>query len=338
MKKILYVWHHDVSLGDSITNFHSDLSLFKEQDENCIIYTIIHPRTYNTGVCNILLNKGLIDFVFPILLDDIFNHNYTHYLKVFPKFDIVVHNRHNNEILVKKLISYFSNSVHIQTEESDFKLLSVFEYFNIKYSEFSTTLKKSYHRNYTDDIINFWLNKSNGKKTAAIFPCSTRELANINKIGIKNIVNALNEKNYHSYLVGTSAFNLYNENGVDWNSALECNYENCDNLIGNNWIKLSKLLKLVDIIISGPTGAAMIPPLFNKKCALILGGDSSIMEGCINSYTNQETIKIPCNCINYPCDINQEKLDKTKYNVCFSKKHPICLNEDINIEKLKEIL
>ena len=337
---ILYVWQHDVSLGDSLTNFHSHLCIIKQKHPNSIIYTIVHPRTYNTSVVNVFLKKGLIDFVYPFYIKNINideNYDYKCILER-TKFELVIHNQHSEKDVVDITKKMYPNSLHLQTFESAYGLLNILEYCQINHTDFLKTIKDGYHIDYINEFVKNILSISN-KKKVCIFSGSTRPLANIGYEGLQKIINITSSLNFHNFLVGTSIFNLYDKHGQNWNSIYEKSYVNTTNLIGNNWYKTLEVMKKCDIIISGPTGAAMISPVINKKQILILGGDSPIMDDCINVYTNQQyTNKLPCKCVNYPCGLNNLKIDLIKYNKCFNEKHPICLNEEINVEDLTELL
>jgi hypothetical protein len=336
--KVLYVWQHDVSLGDSLTNFYSHLSLIKEKHPNSIIYAVVNPRTYNTSVTNIFLQKGLIDFVYPFYIKNIEENHAYKFILENTKFDLIIHNQHSEKDVLELTRKTFPTGLHLQTLESNFGLLNIFEYCQVNHNDFLKILKKSYHTDYISEFANRTLSVSD-KKKVCIFSGSTRPLANVGYKGLQKIIDLTSSLNFHNFLVGTSTFNLYSKDGIDWNCIYENTYENTTNLIGNNWYKILEVMKKSDIIISGPTGAAMIPPLINKNQILILGGDSPIMEGCINGYTNQEyTSKLPCKCVNYPCDVNNSKTDNIKYNKCFVDKNPLCLNEEINVDDLSNIL
>ena len=341
-KKILYIWEYDVSFGDSLTNFHENLSLVRNKLPLSIIYAVINPRTYNTGVTNLLLSKGLIDFVYPFNISKI-NEESNNSFKTLIKYldvDIIIHNNYSSIKSVELIKEMFSNKIHLQTPNSNFGLNDLFKYFNINYGdEYLGILKKSYHSNYINQFVDTCIETSNNKKTIAIFSGSTRPLANVGKEGVTNIINLIDFLNMHTFLVGTSINNLYDINGVNWEEIYTNNYKSSTNIIGNNWTKTTALLDKVDIIISGPTGAAMISPLINKKQILILGGDSPIMKDCINEYTyNEYTLNLKCNCINYPCDINSVKKNKELYDTCFKEKNAKCLNENLNIIDLQTLL
>lgn len=342
-KKILYVWEHDVSLGDSLTNFHAHLCVVKNKYPLSIIHAIVNPRTYNTGVTNLLINKGLIDFVYPFHINKIDNDINVSYknLLLNINFDIVIHNKHSSVESTNLIKKIFDKQIHLQTSESNFKFEDLFEYFNISYGdEYLRILKECYHTNYVDLFVKSYLDKSNNKKTMALFSGSTRPLANLGKDGINIITKLAEELKIHVFLVGTSMHNLYNNNGVNWEEIYKLDYLNSTNLIGNNWIKTTSLLNKLDIVVSGPTGASMITPLINKSQIVIMGGDSPIMEGCLNGYTlSKYTSIVKCECENYPCGLhNKINSNVTKYNTCISNSNPICLNEELNLESIKNLL
>lgn len=342
-KKFLYVVEHDMSFGDSLTNFHSHISFIKDKYPFSIIYVIVHPRTFNTGVTNLLIDKGLIDFAFPLELGKINSDNNiffkTHLLNL--GVDYVVVNKHTSQESVNLFIQLFKNVEFLQTPESSFGIGDLFEYFKISFNEeYLKILKKSYHTDYVSQFTESCISVSNNKKTVALFSGSTRVLANLGKEGVRRISELTFKLNQHLFLVGTSKYNLYNVNeGVNWSEIYNCDYQTATNLIGNNWSKTISLLKRVDMIISGPTGAAMISPLINKKQILILGGDSPIMKDCINGYTyNEYTLNLKCNCVNYPCGINLVKTNKELYDTCFTQRNAKCLNENLNINDLQSLL
>lgn len=351
-KNILYVWHHDVSLGDSLTNFHAHLCSLKHKHPNSIIHVIIHPRTYNTDVHTILTNKGIIDFVYPIELDRIENNVYRYFNHILKNinFDIVLHNVHTDPKMVGKFKTLFPNALHLETFNSKFGLTKLSDYTSVSENtkQFNTILKTSYNTNYIDKFISDVLSLSNDKKTVGLFVGSTRKLANVHSVGLSKIVNTINKFGYYAYLLGTKSFNPYaTGDGIDWRKIYQFNNENCYNLVGNNWIKTINLIQKLDCVISSPTGASMIPPLINKKQLLILGGDSPIMESCLTNYTNlKDTSFSRCNCVNYPCRItdgpkgtqNGPNSDLIKYNKCESESDPYCLNEDINLEDIEKFL
>jgi len=337
---ILYIWEHDVSLGDSLTNFHQHLSIVKEKYPRSLIHCIVHPRTYNTGVTNIFLMKGLIDFVYPSDLknSNTLDENYKNIL-INSDIDIVIHTPNNSEYTIKYFKNLLTKSIHLQTEQCNFNLISLFDYFGIKNNDqFLKAIKNSHNKNYITEFINETLSFSQ-KKTVGLFVGSTRPLANINEIGLNKILNLTNELNMFSYLLGTSKFNLYNINGVNWNDIFNKEYDSLCNLVGNNWFKTIELMKKLDIIICGPTGASMIPSMINIPMIIVYGGDSSIMHGCLNGHTNFENIfQLNCNCSNYPCDPNNKMQNIDKYNQCFKEKIPRCLNEEIDSYSLRKIL
>ena len=121
--KILYVWEHDVSLGDALTNFHAHLSIVKDRNPLSIIYVISHPRTYNTGVLNLLIDKGLIDFVYPFQISKLNDELNGHFknLLINLNIDIIIHNKHTEYESVKLLQDEFKNSIHLQTNDSNLK-------------------------------------------------------------------------------------------------------------------------------------------------------------------------------------------------------------------------
>jgi hypothetical protein len=343
-KKILYVWRHDVSLGDSLTNFHDQLSWIKKIHPRSVIYTIVHHRTYNTDVCSLLLNKGIIDFVYPIHVDNINSEEYKSFLYILQNvnFDVVIHNNHSTVECVNNIKSLFPRSLHIQSNFSNFGLTTYYDYVgtfdgDLKYT---AVLHDSYSKNYVDYFVNDAISLSNGKKTVAIFAGSTRKLANLHNAGLKKLINAVNECGFFPYLIGSKNFNPYNENGINWNEIYTDEYENCCNLLGNNWIKSIEFLKKVNCVISSPTGAAMIPPLIEKNMILILGGDSPIMESCLRGFTNFKNISlVDCKCVNYPCGINVKvNPNLSKYDLCNSNSNPVCLNEELNLESVKNLL
>jgi len=341
-KKILYIWDHAVSFGDSLTNFHAHLSVVKNKYPFSIIYVIVNPLTYTTGVTNLLIDKGLIDFVYPFFINKINNDDSGYYKELLLKInvDIVIHNNGTSEETVNLVKSIFNNQIHLQTSECDFKLQNLFNYFNISYgNEYLSILKESYHTNYVSLFVNSYLAKTNNKKTLALFSGSTRPLANIAKEGVDIITKLANELNIHVFLVGTSIHNLYDINGLNWEDIYSRDYQGSTNLIGNNWAKTVSILNKVDLIISGPTGASMMAPLINKHQIIITGGDSSIMEGCLDSYTFLKyTTKLKCSCENYPCDVNAKKTNIDLYKKCFDDKHPFCLNQNLNQESLRNLL
>jgi hypothetical protein len=339
--KILYVWEHDVSLGDSLTNFYSHLSILKEKHRDSIIYVIIHPRTYNTDVSNILLERGLIDFVFPIHINKVNDVIYDHYMSLLQniKFDIILHNQHSQKSSCELINDIYPDALILQTMESDFGYLPLFEYCDLNHVEFLEKLRKVYHTDYTLDFVRRATSHASFQKKVCIFSGSTRPLASISSEGINKIVEATSDLGYHNFLIGTSTFNIYTDSGVNWNVIYGHEYKNTTNLIGNNWNKTLKFINESDVVISGPTGAAMISPLINKKQILIVGGDSPIMEGCINGYTNGiDTLKCKCKCVNYPCDPHNTKIDIEKYNGCLERNNAMCLNEELNIDELGRLL
>lgn len=341
---VLYIWTHDVSLGDSLTNFHRHISIIKYKNPNSIIHCIVNPRTYNTGVTNILLLKGLIDFVYPMEASYIHNQIYDSYKNVLINinFDMLIF----NELVPENTLSIFSEifpkSLKLKTENCKLKLVSIFEYYNFILDEKSLNIiKDSYNKNYVLEFVNNTIKLSDGKKTIGIFVGSTRKFANISQTGLKNIINAANELNIYTYLLGTSKFNLYNINGINWSNIFNNQYENNCNLIGNNWIKTLGLIDKLNGIVSGPIGAAMIPPLFDKNMIIIYGGDSSIMYGCLDWYTKMNNIlSVECKCKNYPCDPNNINImpDLDKYSKCRNDGTPYCINDELDIEGLKEKL
>jgi len=339
-KKILYILQFDTTLGDTLTNVHSDLFLIKKKYPRSVIYTIVHPRTFNTDVCNLLLNKGIVDFVYPLILESVHLEVYQNYINIFNKinFEIILYNRHCTSTCVEYFKSLFSKSFHLQTQHSNFGLRTCHEHFNELLC--MDSLKKSYRKNYVYEFVEDLLKLSNGKKTVAIFVGSTRPLANLHNIGLQKIINIVNEIGLFPYLMGSKTFNPYNENGVNWNEIYEIDYKECCNLMGINWIKSIELLKTVNCVISSPTGASMIPPLIGKNMLLINGGDSPIMEGCLNAYTDCKNIEfMKCNCVNYPCGLhNKKNIDIKKYNFCLSENSPTCLNEELNITDIKNYL
>ena len=341
-KKILYIWEHAVSFGDSLTNFHAHLSVVKNKYPLSIIYVIVNPLTYNTGVTNLLLTKGLIDFVYPFYINKI-NDGYNFYYKnllIKNNIYIVIHNNGSSEESVNLIKNIFNDQIHLQTSECDFKLQNLFNYFNISYgNEYLSILKESYHADYVSLFVNSHLEKTNNKKTIALFSGSTRPLANIAKEGVEIITKLANELNIYVFLVGTSIHNLYDTNGLNWEDIYSRDYQGSTNLIGNNWVKTVSILNKMDLIISGPTGASMMAPLINKNQIIVTGGDTSIMEGCLDSYTFLKyTTKLKCGCENYPCDVNAKKVNIDLYKKCFDDKHPLCLNENLNQESLKDLL
>jgi len=343
-KKILYVWHHDVSLGDSLTNFHVQLCWIKKIHPRSVIYTIVHHRTYNTDVCSLLLNKGIIDFVFPINLDNINSNDYGDFRYILQNvnFDIVIHNNHSPVECVDNIKFLFPQSLHIQSNNSNFGLTKYHDYVSSfdGDSNSSIVLQDSYSKNYVDYFVNDAISLSNSKKTVAIFAGSTRKLANLHNIGLKKLINTVNDCGFFSYLIGSKNFNPYSENGINWKEIYNEEYENCCNLLGNNWIKNMEFLKKVNCVISSPTGASMIPPLIEKNMILILGGDSPIMENCVRNFTNFKNISlVDCKCVNYPCGINvKANPNLSKYDLCNSNSNPVCLNEELNLESIKNLL
>lgn len=341
-KKILYLWEFDVSLGDSLTNFHAHLSLVKDKYPLSIIYTVVNPRTYITGVTNLLLNKGLIDFVYPFYISKIKEESNVYYKNLVQNLDIdiIIHNNYSPIKSIEFIKEIFADKIHLQTSGSNYGLQDLFEYFNISYGdEYLKILKTCYHSNYVNQFVETCIKTSNNKKTIAIFSGSTRPLANVGKEGVTNIVKLINSLDMHAFLVGTSINNLYDSNGVNWEIIYKNDYTGSTNIVGNNWIKINALLDKIDVVITGPTGAAMISPLINKKQIIILGGDSPIMEGCLNGYTLSEyTTKLNCTCENYPCALNINKKNQSLYDKCLNEKNPQCLNENININDLKQLL
>ena len=336
--KILYIWEHDVSLGDTLTNFYSHLSLLKDKYKHSIVYAIIHPRTYNTNVSDILLKKGIVDYVYPLNISQIHNQVYFPYKNLLDNIDIdiILHNQHTSYETCELVKKWKPDCKFIQTQESNFGYESLFDHCNTDYSTFLRKLKESYHTNYIEKFVNDII--SNSKKLAIFFG-STRKLANISNIGVKKIINVANRLNYQPYLVGTTLFNVYDSTGVDWKSIYSEKYDGAINLIGNNWNKTLEFINTCDVVISGPTGAAMLSPLVNKNQILILGGDSPIMEGCISGYTDVKyTRLLPCKCENYPCDPHLDKKNLIKYTTCFETGNPVCLNEELNYEDLLDVL
>jgi hypothetical protein len=254
--------------------------------------------------------------------------------------DIVIHNNGSSEESVNLIKNIFSDQIHLQTSECDFKLRNLFNYFNISYgNEYLSILKESYHADYVSLFVNSHLEKTNNEKTIALFSGSTRPLANIAKEGVEIITKLANELNIYVFLVGTSIHNLYDTNGLNWEDIYSRDYQGSTNLIGNNWVKTVSILNKMDLIISGPTGASMMAPLINKNQIIVTGGDTSIMEGCLDIYTFLKyTTKLKCGCENYPCDINAKKVNFDLYKKCFADKHPLCLNENLNQESLKDLL
>jgi len=255
--------------------------------------------------------------------------------------DIIIHNNYSEIKCVELIKEMFVNKIHLQTSGCNYGLDDLFQYFNINYgNEYLSILKQCYHSNYIDEFVKKCIETSNNKKTIAIFSGSTRPFANIGKEGVTNIVKLINSLNMHAFLVGTSINNLYDtNNGVNWEKIYKNDYEGSTNIIGNNWIKIITLLNRVDMVITGPTGAAMIPPLINKKQIIILGGDSPIMEGCLDGYTLPEyTTKLKCMCENYPCESTINIKNQSLYDTCFNEKNPQCLNKNININDLKQLL
>jgi hypothetical protein len=343
-KKILYVWRHDVSLGDSLTNFHDQLSWIKKMHPRSVIYTIVHHRTYNTDVCSLLLNKGIIDFVYPIHVDNINSEEYKSFLYILQNvnFDVVIHNNHSTAECVSNIKSLFPRSLHIQSNFSNFGLTTYYDYVGTFDGDprNGTVLRTSYSKNYVEDFINDVISLAGDKKTVAIFAGSTRKLANLHTVGLKKIIDTANECGFFPYLVGSKNFNPYNEFGINWKEIYNQEYENCCNLLGNNWIKTIEFLKKVNCVISSPTGASMIPPLIEKKMLLLNGGDTSIMSDCLHNYTNVKNVKLSvCDCINYPCgSTDKTNPDTSKYNNCNSNSNPICLNEELDLESIKNFL
>lgn len=343
-KKILYVWRHDVSLGDSLTNFHNELCWIKEKHPRSVIYIIIHHKTHNTDVCTLLLYKGLIDFVYPIHVDNINSSEYLDFLYVLKSvnFDIVIHNYHSTTESVETIKSLFPKSLHIQSHRSNFGLMDYYDYVGTFDGDpkFCKILRESYSKNYIDFFVKDAISLTKGKKSVVIFSGSTRPLANIHKVGLKKIIDVVNECGYFSYLVGSKNFNPYNMHGVNWSEIYNVDYGDCCNLLGNNWIKNIEFLKKVNTVISSPTGASMIPPLIEKNMLVILGGDSPIMESCLRIYTNLNNVTFSkCDCINYPCGLyNKINADEQKFNLCKLTSNPICINEDINLDYIKKHL
>jgi len=341
-KKILYIWEHAVSFGDSLTNFHAHLSVVKNKYPLSIIYVIVNPLTYNTGVTNLLMNKGLIDFVYPFYINKINEGDNFYYKNLLLKnnIDIIIHNNGTSYDTINLVKSIFNNQIHLQTLECDFKLQNLFDYLNISPgNEYLSILKESYHDDYISLFVNSCLEKTNNKKTIALFSGSTRPLANIAKEGVNIITKLANELNIHVFLVGTSVHNLYDINGLNWEDIYGQDYQGSTNLIGNNWVKTVSILNKMNLIISGPTGASMMAPLINKNQIIVIGGDTSIMEGCLDSYTfSKYTTKLKCRCENYPCDVTVKKVNIDLYKKCFENKHPLCLNENLNQENLRELL
>ena len=333
-KKILYIWEHAVSFGDSLTNFHAHLSVVKNKYPLSIIYVIVNPLTYNTGVTNLLMNKGLIDFVYPFYINKINEGDNFYYKNLLLKnnIDIIIHNNGTSYDTINLVKSIFNNQIHLQTLELTHNLLMLLP-------EYLSILKGSYHDDYISLFVNSCLEKTNNKKTIALFSGSTRPLANIAKEGVNIITKLANELNIHVFLVGTSVHNLYDINGLNWEDIYGQDYQGSTNLIGNNWVKTVSILNKMNLIISGPTGASMMAPLINKNQIIVIGGDTSIMEGCLDSYTfSKYTTKLKCRCENYPCDVTAKKVNIDLYKKCFENKHPLCLNENLNQENLRELL
>jgi hypothetical protein len=202
--------------------------------------------------------------------------------------------------------------------------------------------RERFSMNYVDFFIENSLKESvNYSKTICLFGASTREMANISYEGTVNIINVAKKINIFTFICGTSIFNNYNIYGVDWNRINNIDYgKGTCNVVGTGWEKTLKLMMSVNGVVSGPTGICMIPPMFNKKLIWIEGGDSKIMEGCLAGFTTQkEVFGIKCNCPNYPCNSNVPgKIVDKKYFQCLSSKLPDCLNNNINIKHLEQIM
>lgn len=342
--KILYIWEHDVSMGDSFTNFHIHLSAIRDKHPSAIIYSIVHPRTYNTGVTNIFLLRGLIDYVLPLQIQEIKSPLYSHYRKILKNIDVVIHVNHSSLKSVNILRELYPSSIHLQTQESNFGLTSVEEYCNIYGNESDKLIKKSFHTDYVEQFKIDVISMAENKKMIGIFAGSSRPLANLGCDGIQKIMEIARKHNIYTYLIGTSTFNIYDVNniGVKWEGISNIDVDDSCNLVGNNWFKTISVMKNLDLIISGPTGASLISPIINMKSIVILGGDTTIMDGCLNIFTDRSyTSNINCKCVNYPCELLLEKQDIDKYNGCYSNGYAECLNNGINIDdielKLKEL-
>jgi hypothetical protein len=336
--RILYIFGTDGSLGDSLTNFHADLCVLKEKFPRSVIHTIVHPRTYNTGVTELLLNKGIVDFVYPINLTKESLNQCELYISTLLNinFQVVLHNGHNTQESVDFFMNIFTESVHIQNQLNMFDMKTIHEYFNVTEVEFLEILKKSYRKHYITDIHDFIDHHYINTKLCGLFFGSTRELANVSSIGIIKIINMLRENEIIPVLYGSREYNVYDPNNKNWDKLYNLEYKNSLNMIGLGWHKTISLLHKMDFIICGPTGAAMIPPLFNLKMLLIKGGDSKIMEDCIRSYSGFNNIKmINCLCENYPCGYSTSHINQIKYEKCNATRHPYCLNEEINIDDIK---
>lgn len=337
---IIYVFEHDVSLGDSLTNFHAHLSLFKERLDRCRIFALLHPRTYNTHVHQLLLEKGLIDYVFPVIASNIESKEYSSYLNILRDIDIVIYPKENILDTVNIFKKIFFKSTHLQCPESNFGLENIYTYLQVESDEYiSSVLKDSYRINNIHNTVDEIFNNSTSKKIG-LFIGSTREYANVNEIGLNCILEGFSSEQYIFYLLGTSKFNIYDpDNGVSWNEIDNIEHDGLVNLIGYNWIYTSKFMSKLDVIISGPTGAAMIPPLYSHKTILLNGGDSPILEACLNGFTDKNNVYfLNSNCINFPCDPNIKIKDKIQFDTCREVKRPQCLNESLDIMKLKSLV
>ena len=333
---VLYTLEHDVSLGDSLTNFHQHLSPIKFKFPDCNIYAIIHPRTYNAGVHEILLNQGLIDFVFPFPIsniDDSCNFHYKQMLKSI-NFGYVIYNKHLSNLGIDKLVDTFPMGTHLETNDVRIGFQNLNQFLSIEAVDYPKIISESYTTNYIEKFLESC--NLNGKKSIGLFTNSTRHFSNMTHIGVSKIIECASENGIFTYILGTKKSNLYNKNGIYWDSTTSKSYPNSRNLIGTGWNKTLAIMQKLDAIITPPTGAAMIPPILHKKVILLNGGDSPIMTDCLKSYTdNKFTYPIPCLCENYPCHDNFIK-NETKYIDCKCK-IPACLNGDLNIGVLNNV-
>lgn len=338
---ILYTLEHDVSLGDSLTNFHAHLSAVKYKYPYSNIYAVIHPRTYNTGVHVILMNKGLIDFVLPFPIsniDDPLNYHYNEVLKNV-NFEFVIHTQHSSEVGIEKIVNFFPASVtHLAANELKNGFQNLFQFLEVNMDDsYLKILQESYNTNYVDKFVNDMLSLSTGMKSMGLFTNSTRPFANMTDEGVSRIIDCANDNNMFTYLLGTSKFNVYNPLIMNWEGTTNQIYGNSKNLIGTGWNKTLALMSKLDVIVTPPTGAAMIPATLHKNVILINGGDSTIMEDCMKVYAGKSLYTgIPCNCENYPCNTPELK-NLERYMNCKSTV-PKCLNQDLNIQALDSIL
>ena len=343
-KKILLICTLNSSLGDTINNVHTWIDRLKFIYPRSIIHAIFHQDT-DFNVESILTKKGIIDSVYPIdchnfnIWDDC---NWSCCRRLLKNsYDIVLFSPWERENTIVWIKEKYPNAELLSADNTLKNILSYTEEkTGLTYHEYSRDIIRArFSLNLTEEFVSDCVTivKQNGyEKFTCLFGNSSRLLSNMELDGMRKVIETCNINGFFCFICGTTTSNLYN-NEMDWESTHSKSYGSGScNVVGTGWEKTIELMKKSNVVIAGPTGICMVPPLFGIRMIWIEGGSSQIMEGCLSSYTLYDNItRIKCNCPHFHCDINRSGfLVNEKYNQCVEKRMPACLNSELNTEGL----